>query len=55
LCPKNLEYLLSWTGELRFLQNITLKRYRKRDLEGQDPPKELTEKEEPVDATQMDM
>jgi len=50
-----LEYLLSWTGELRFLQNITLKRYRKRDLEGQAQSKDLKEKEEPVDATHMDM
>lgn len=27
--PKNLEYLRSWTGVLRFIPNITLKRFRK--------------------------
>ncbi len=28
-CPKNLEYLRSWTGVLRFIPNITIKRFRK--------------------------
>lgn len=29
MCPKNLEYLRTWNGELRFIQNINLKRFRK--------------------------
>jgi len=32
-CPKNVEYLKSWDGELRFIPNIVLKRYRKKNLE----------------------
>lgn len=32
-CPKNVEYLKSWDGELRFIPNIVLKRYRRKDLE----------------------
>lgn len=31
--PKNLEFLRTWTGELRFLQNIKLKRFRRKDAE----------------------
>lgn len=35
-CSKNVEYLKEWNGELRFIQNIQLKRYRKRDLQPSD-------------------
>lgn len=31
-CPKNLEYLRLWDGELRFIQNINLRRFRKKEL-----------------------
>lgn len=31
MCPKNLEYLRTWNGELRFIQNINLKRFKKKD------------------------
>ena len=30
---KNLEYFRQWEGEVRFVQNIKLKQYRKADLE----------------------
>ncbi|CAG0888423.1 unnamed protein product [Darwinula stevensoni] len=29
---KNVEYLLAWNGELRYVNNIKLKRYRRKDL-----------------------
>ena len=29
----NYKYFLNWSGELRFVQNIKLKRFKKTDLE----------------------
>ncbi len=36
LDPKNFEYFRSWNGELRFVQNIKLRRFRRSWIEGQD-------------------
>lgn len=36
-CPKNVEYLRSWTGVLRFIPNITIKRFRKPDQNSAEP------------------
>ena len=33
LDSKNLHYFLEWQGELKFVQNIKLKRFRKKDLQ----------------------
>ena len=32
LDPENLEYLRNWNGELRFVQNIKVRRFRKSEL-----------------------
>lgn len=32
-CPKNLQTFKSWSGELRFLSNLKLRKYKRKDLE----------------------
>lgn len=49
LCPKNLEYIQSWNGELRYIQNIALKRYRQRDLENSSNKEDRVMTEEKMD------
>ena len=44
LCPKNLEYLRTWTGVLRFIPNITIKRFRK-PVQSSDEPHQECEDE----------
>ncbi len=48
---KSLEYFRDWNGELRFVQNIKVRRYKKKDLtgeqkEGEELIEELKEDEE---------
>lgn len=57
-CPKNLEYLRSWTGVLRFIPNITIKRFRKPVQTKADPCHENgdeMEENETDDANAKDM
>lgn len=37
MCPKNLDYLRKWDGALKFITNISLKRYSKKKLYSPDP------------------
>ena len=42
LDPNNFKYFSNWNGELRFVQNIKLRRFRKSELEMSDTnPKEM--------------
>ena len=40
LDPENFKYFTNWNGELRYVQNIKLKRFRRCDLEASDSTKE---------------
>lgn len=55
-CPKNLEYLRKWNGELRFIQNINLKRFRKTNSQSESVPSKPDDEhqEEDSDGSEME-
>ena len=43
LDPDNFQYFSNWNGELRFVQNIKLRRFRKSELERSDTSNDVME------------
>lgn len=51
---KSLEYFRDWNGELRFVQNIKVRRFKKKDLTGEQKEGEELKEDEELSDEQTD-